>query len=311
LVTYSNVPSGIYTCEPFPLESSTEWLWGRSLFAWSVNITDGISWFNKTYYYRSDGFRNDVNNDGEVDFVDAGQAWVHRADVAAYDGLYDVNNDGTVNFVDVGIIWTNNTRSFYADVSELDPLDYLLVGSDRIIFTDIPRSCTSSISKSYPTDYFDDFIHTFEFSIQQPTEEDTLGMTMIWGVTNGACTWQDLQYNDGHGIGLGAQYFEPPLGLSLRIWFYAYGSNEPPVSLDLGQHFDTTIYVTVAKTDNTFTADFYGDPQRTVLYGTHTMQLYTEETYDTLVLLGGRGDPYAEYSFRAITGWIGSFYEIQ
>jgi hypothetical protein len=47
----------------------------------------------------------DVNQDGDVDYQDAGLVWIHRTSIVPYDPLYDVNNDGTVNFQDAGIVW--------------------------------------------------------------------------------------------------------------------------------------------------------------------------------------------------------------
>ena len=37
----------------------------------------------------------------------AGIVRIHRKTNAAYDGLYDVNQDGTVNFIDAGKTWVN------------------------------------------------------------------------------------------------------------------------------------------------------------------------------------------------------------
>jgi len=47
----------------------------------------------------------DVNNDGQVNFQDAGIVWIHRAGKETYDSLYDVNDDRIVDSQDVGIVW--------------------------------------------------------------------------------------------------------------------------------------------------------------------------------------------------------------
>ena len=86
---------------------TSPWLWGNTMYTWSVNVTDGISWKNRTSTFTTDGSRYDVNNDNKVNFIDAGIVWVHRTTNAVYDGLYDVNQDGKVNFIDAGKTWVN------------------------------------------------------------------------------------------------------------------------------------------------------------------------------------------------------------
>ena len=84
---------------------STDWILGNTKYEWSVNITDGDGWYNKTFSYTAGGSRYDVNNDGSVNFQDAGVVWIHRTSVEKYEPLYDVNSDGVVNFQDAGVVW--------------------------------------------------------------------------------------------------------------------------------------------------------------------------------------------------------------
>ena len=103
LENYSNVGNGTYNFIP----SGNDWIWGNTLYNWSVNITDGTNWTNETYNYTTGGSRYDVNNDNKVNFQDAGLVWIHRTSEVPYDGLYDVNKDGQVNFQDAGLTWVN------------------------------------------------------------------------------------------------------------------------------------------------------------------------------------------------------------
>ncbi len=104
LQTHTGVGNGTYTFFP-PITS--DWIWGNTTYTWSVNVTDGINWRNKIYQYTTGGNRYDVNNNGIVNFQDAGIVWTHRTSIAPYDGLYDVNQDGQVNFMDAGLTWVN------------------------------------------------------------------------------------------------------------------------------------------------------------------------------------------------------------
>ena len=84
------------------------------MYTWSINATDGIVWTNQTFTYTTSQVtkyggdsRYDVNNDCEINFIDAGLVWLHRTSQAVYDGLYDINRDGEVDFIDAGLIWIN------------------------------------------------------------------------------------------------------------------------------------------------------------------------------------------------------------
>lgn len=102
LQTYTSVGNGTYN---FILPTANDWIWGNTTYLWSVNVTDGTSWANETYSFTTGGSRYDVNNNGLVNFQDAGLVWTHRTSLVSYDGLYDVNQDGKVNFQDTGLTW--------------------------------------------------------------------------------------------------------------------------------------------------------------------------------------------------------------
>jgi FG-GAP repeat len=104
LQTYTNIMNGTYNFIP---PASNDWIWGNTIYTWSVNVTDGYNWTNETYTYRTGGSRYDVNNNDIVNFQDAGLVWVHRTSLVPYDGLYDINQDNQVNFQDAGLTWVN------------------------------------------------------------------------------------------------------------------------------------------------------------------------------------------------------------
>ena len=103
LQSFDNVGNGTYNYIPL----GNDWIWGNTTYTWSINVTDGRSWTNKTFTFSTGGSRYDVNNDNKVNFVDAGIVWVHRTTNAVYDALYDVNGTGDVTFVDAGLTWVN------------------------------------------------------------------------------------------------------------------------------------------------------------------------------------------------------------
>ena len=53
------------------------------------------------------GFPKPMNNEGNVNFQDAGLVWIHRTTEVDYNGIYDVNQDSQVNFQDAGLTWIN------------------------------------------------------------------------------------------------------------------------------------------------------------------------------------------------------------
>jgi hypothetical protein len=103
LQNFSGVVNGTYMFVPF----GNDWIWGDTEYIWSVNITDGISWTNESYYFTTGGSRYDVDNNDIVDFRDAGLCWANRESQADYDGLYDVDQNMVVDFRDAGLCWAN------------------------------------------------------------------------------------------------------------------------------------------------------------------------------------------------------------
>ncbi len=106
LVSWSSQSTGRFEFYPQDIPR-TQWIWGNTTYTWSVNVTDGISWTNETFWFITGGSRYDVNNNDVVNFQDAGLVWVHRTSIAPYDGLYDINQDDQVNFMDAGLTWVN------------------------------------------------------------------------------------------------------------------------------------------------------------------------------------------------------------
>jgi len=104
LEQYLDVENGTYNFVSF---EGNDWIWGNTTYYWCVNATDGSLWTNETYQYTTRGSRYDINNNGVVNFQDAGLVWAHRTSIADYDALYDVDNDGQVNFQDAGLTWIN------------------------------------------------------------------------------------------------------------------------------------------------------------------------------------------------------------
>jgi uncharacterized repeat protein (TIGR02543 family) len=101
LSSFTSVGNGTYNYLP----SGNDWIWGNTIYIWSVNVSNGVGWTNETYHYITNGSRYDVNNNNEVNFQDAGLVWTHRTSLIPYDGLYDVNGNGQVNFQDAGLTW--------------------------------------------------------------------------------------------------------------------------------------------------------------------------------------------------------------
>jgi hypothetical protein len=104
LGSYIEVDNGTYKTTNL---KGNDWIWGNTAYTWSVNVTDGTFWTNETYQYTTGGSRYDVNNNGVVNFQDAGLIWIHRTSKVDYDGIYDVNQNGIVNFQDMGLTWVN------------------------------------------------------------------------------------------------------------------------------------------------------------------------------------------------------------
>jgi hypothetical protein len=104
LASFSDVGNGTYSFTP-PYEN--EWIWGDTVYVWSINVTDGTFWTNQTFSFTTMGSRYDVNNNGRVNYQDAGLVWIHRTSEVEYDGLFDVDQNGIVNYADAGLTWVN------------------------------------------------------------------------------------------------------------------------------------------------------------------------------------------------------------
>lgn len=96
--------------------ATTQFQWGNTNYTWSVNITDGTNWLNRTYWYNTlstaSGVcaRNDTFNDNTVNVFDLNVAWTYRsAGTYPYDGMYDVYYDLTINVFDLNRIWTGKS----------------------------------------------------------------------------------------------------------------------------------------------------------------------------------------------------------
>ena len=104
LGSYAGVGNGTYDTTNL---TGNGWMWGNTIYTWSVNVTDGTYRTNKIFTFTTGGSRYDVNNNDIVNFQDAGLVWVHRTSEVDYDGIYDVSQNGVVNFQDAGLTWVN------------------------------------------------------------------------------------------------------------------------------------------------------------------------------------------------------------
>ena len=91
------------------VDMGNDWMWGNTSYQWSVNVTDGSTWSNTSFYYTTAGSRYDVSNDGIVNVEDLSYAWAHRDGQASYDGLYDVNGNYNIDVQDLSFIWNDRT----------------------------------------------------------------------------------------------------------------------------------------------------------------------------------------------------------
>lgn len=91
------------------MSPGTQFIWGDTGYNWSINITDGTNWLNKTFVYHTTGSRYDVTNSGDVISADVSACWTNRKGQAAYDGIYDVTDSGDVVSADVSQIWAYRT----------------------------------------------------------------------------------------------------------------------------------------------------------------------------------------------------------
>jgi len=88
---------------------TTQFIWGDTVYFWYLNVTDGASWYNETYYFVTDGSRYDIDASGDVVATDASVTWSSRSGEKIYDGIYDVNSGGDITATDASIVWSNRT----------------------------------------------------------------------------------------------------------------------------------------------------------------------------------------------------------
>jgi len=106
LAEWRDVSEGRY--EVLDLDSANgtnEFIWGGTNYNWSVNITDGSDWVNRSYWYNTTGSRYDVDNDNSVFVGDLNIVWANRG--GSFDGFYDCDNDGSIFVGDLNVIWAN------------------------------------------------------------------------------------------------------------------------------------------------------------------------------------------------------------
>jgi len=84
---------------------NTKWRWGNTSYWWSVNVTDGNLWVNRTYEYKTDHSRYDVDLNGNVFVGDLSSVWANRG--LGYLGLYDVDANDNIFVGDLSAIWAN------------------------------------------------------------------------------------------------------------------------------------------------------------------------------------------------------------
>ena len=93
-----------------------EFIWGNTTYNWTINVTDGSTWINYSYWYNTTALAgtsncrynvNDGPTDNDVDIQDATLAWNNREGEADYNGIYNVNvpKDTDVDIQDATIIW--------------------------------------------------------------------------------------------------------------------------------------------------------------------------------------------------------------
>ena len=93
-----------------------EFIWGNTTYNWTVNVTDGSTWINYSYWYTTKEFasganaRYDMVADDDVDVQDALLTWNNREGIAGYvyNGIYNVaGNDRDVDVQDALTVWNN------------------------------------------------------------------------------------------------------------------------------------------------------------------------------------------------------------
>jgi len=88
---------------------TNELIIGDTMYYWSVNASNGTTWINESYSYKTGGSRYDVTNSGDIVATDATVCWDNRSGETPYDVIYDVDWGGDVVATDVSLIWANRT----------------------------------------------------------------------------------------------------------------------------------------------------------------------------------------------------------
>jgi len=103
-----SVGNGTYMCNQTFNSSerfNTRWRWKATTYYWSINVSDGTTWTNNTYYFTTEPSRYDVDDDESVFVGDLNIVWANRN--KAYLGLYDTDADSTIFVGDLNAIWAN------------------------------------------------------------------------------------------------------------------------------------------------------------------------------------------------------------
>jgi len=87
------------------INGTNEFIWGNTTMYWSVNVTDGASWLNKSYWYNTTGSRYDIDNNDNVFVGDLSEVWANRG--GTFDGYYDTDNNDNIFVGDLSTIWAN------------------------------------------------------------------------------------------------------------------------------------------------------------------------------------------------------------
>jgi len=82
----------------------TRFVWGNTTYHWYVNITDGSTWLNKSFWFNTSGSRYDVDNNDNVFVGDLSSTWANRA---VYNRYYDTDGNGNIFVGDLSTIWAN------------------------------------------------------------------------------------------------------------------------------------------------------------------------------------------------------------
>jgi len=97
------------TSNGIPSGTDTRFAWGNTQYQWSINVTNGTTWINHSYWFNTSGSRYDVTNSGDVVSGDVSICWANRQGQATYNGIYDVTNSGDIVSGDVSAIWANRS----------------------------------------------------------------------------------------------------------------------------------------------------------------------------------------------------------